>query len=75
MYFYSAINKRYSVLSKQMNNVDNTLQLSNLSKTRWTARAESIKAVWYSYEDICNTLQYICLHPKIFDSNTWTDRF
>ncbi|XP_050065932.1 uncharacterized protein LOC114126893 [Aphis gossypii] len=48
--FFSASNKRYSVLNKQMNNVDNTLQLRNLSKTRWTARAESIKAVWVSYE-------------------------
>lgn len=53
--FFSASNKRYSVLNKQMDNVDNTLQLRNLSKTRWTARSESIKAVWVSYEAICNT--------------------
>ncbi|KAL4085391.1 hypothetical protein QTP88_027250 [Uroleucon formosanum] len=44
--FFSASNKRYSVLNKQMDNVDNTLQLRNLSKTRWTARAESIKAIF-----------------------------
>ncbi|KAL4135161.1 hypothetical protein QTP88_006804 [Uroleucon formosanum] len=58
-----------------MDNVDNTLQLRNLSKTRWTARAESIKAVWVSYEAICNTLQYICSHPEIFDRNTRTKAF
>jgi len=73
--FFSASNKRYSVLNKQMNNVDNTLQLRNLSKTRWTARAESIKAVWASYEAICNSLQYICSHPEIFDRNTRTKAF
>ena len=29
----------------------------NISKTRWTARAESIKAVWISYEQIIDALQ------------------
>ena len=35
--------------------VENTLKLRNLSKTRWTNRAESIHAVWRSYEVIMNT--------------------
>ncbi|CAI6371974.1 unnamed protein product [Macrosiphum euphorbiae] len=70
--FFSASNKRYSELNKQMMDVDNTLQLRNLSKTRWTARAESIKAVWVSFEAICNTLQSMCSHIEIFDRNTRT---
>ena len=36
--------------------VDNPLNLRNLSKTRWTARAESIKSVWNSYEVILDSL-------------------
>ena len=36
--------------------VENPLQLQNLSKTRWVARAESIKAVWASYEAILESL-------------------
>jgi hypothetical protein len=36
---------------------------------------ESIKAVWTSFEVICNTLQSICSHPEIFDRNTKTKAF
>ena len=32
--------------------VDNPLNLRNLSKTRWTACAESIKSAWNSYEKL-----------------------
>ena len=35
---------------------DNPLNLRNLSRTRWTARAESIKSVWNSYEAILDSL-------------------
>ncbi len=37
--------------------VDNALQLTNLSKTRWTARPESIEAVWRSLETITEALK------------------
>lgn len=46
--FFSASTKRYSVLNNEME-IENKLQLKNLSKTRWTARAKSIKAVWNSF--------------------------
>ena len=36
--------------------VDNPLNLRNLSRTRWTARGESIKSVWNSYEAILDSL-------------------
>jgi hypothetical protein len=33
--------------------------LRNLSKTRWSARAESIQAVWTSFDVIVDLLQQI----------------
>ena len=37
--------------------VENPLNLRNLSKTRWIARADSIKSVWSSYEAILDSLE------------------
>ena len=37
--------------------VENFLNLRNLSKTRWIARADSIKSVWSSYEAILDSLE------------------
>ncbi|CAI6373724.1 unnamed protein product [Macrosiphum euphorbiae] len=65
--FFSASNKRDSILSKEMSDLDNVLQLRNLSKTRWTARAESVKAVWCSFEAICDNLHYISSHQDSYD--------
>lgn len=70
--FFSASNKRYSILCKEISDLDNVLQLRNLSKTRWTARAESIKAVWCSFEAICNSLHYISSHQDAYDRMTRT---
>ena len=42
-----------------MEKIENSLQLRNLSKTRWTARAESIEAVVASYEAILEVLKEI----------------
>jgi len=43
--------------------------LCNLSKTRWTAHAESVKAVWTSFEIIIETLQEIS-SSNVYDRNT-----
>lgn len=37
--------------------IENSLQLRNLSKTQWTARAQSIKFVWVSLDSIIKTLE------------------
>lgn len=50
--FSSSSTKRYAHLHYKLNEIENSLHLRNFSKTRWTARAESIKAVWISYEII-----------------------
>lgn len=43
--FFSISDNWYKVLNKQIMDLDNILQLRSLSKTRWTARVESTKAV------------------------------
>ena len=56
--FYTSSTKRMSSLQEsiQVMQVDNPLNLRNLSRTRWTARAEAIKAIWSSYEAILDSL-------------------
>ena len=61
--FFSSSTKRHEVLSKYMEDVANALKLRNLSKTRWTARVESIQAVWISYEAIVEALEEILTKP------------
>ena len=61
--FFSSSTKRHEVLSKYMEDVANALKLRNLSKTRWTGRAESIQAVWISYEAIVEALEEILTKP------------
>ena len=45
------------------------MKLRNLSKTRWTVRAESIRAVWASFEAIKETLETIEASDE-FDNST-----
>jgi hypothetical protein len=67
--FFSASTKRHILLKSKLATIENSLQLRNLSKTRWTARAESIKAVWVSFEIIIETLQEI-INLQGMDKNT-----
>ncbi|XP_025204866.1 zinc finger MYM-type protein 1-like [Melanaphis sacchari] len=69
--FFSASTKRSSNLMERMDKIEGSLKLRNLSKTRWTARAESIKAVWTSLEAIVDTLEYIN-NSNSFDNLTKT---
>ena len=56
--FFTGSTKRNTSLQESIQSmeVDNPLNLRNLSGTRWTARAESIKSVWNSYEAILDSL-------------------
>lgn len=67
--FFAASTKRYGILNNKLSKVEGSLQLCNLSKTRWTARAESVKAVWTSFEIIIETLQEIS-SSSLYDRNT-----
>ena len=51
--------------------VEDPLCLRNLSRTRWTARAESIKSVWKSFEAILDCLD--SLRRNSSDGKTKTD--
>ena len=57
--FFSGSAKQYAVLNDELQNVKNSLMLSNLSLTRWTARAESLRAIWISYEAVIDVLRKI----------------
>lgn len=67
--FFSSSTKRYVHLQKSLAEIENSLQLSNLSKTRWTARADSIKAVWVSFDSIIKILEEMST-AQYFDKNT-----
>ena len=41
-----------------MQEVENALKLRNLSQTRWSARPESIEAVWRSLDAIIQVLHF-----------------
>ncbi|KAL4112339.1 hypothetical protein QTP88_016148 [Uroleucon formosanum] len=68
--FFSASSKRYGLLNIQLSEIENALQLRNVSKTQWTARAESVKAVWGSLEAIIKSLDEICTDNGHFDKFT-----
>ncbi|CAB3994785.1 zinc finger MYM-type 1-like [Paramuricea clavata] len=59
--FFSGSTKRYAVLHDVLQNVENSLILRNLSLTctRWTARAESLRPMWISYEAVIEVLRKI----------------
>ena len=56
-------------MEENIKDVENALKLRNLSKTRWTNRAESIRAVWTSYQLIMNALSTI-QNSGDFDNGT-----
>ena len=64
--FFSGSTKRHAIIANHLEQVENCLQLRNLSKTRWTARAESIKAVWTSLEAIVKALEEAFAVPKLY---------
>lgn len=69
MFFFNASTKWYGIISKKLSEIEGSLKLCNLSKTRWTARTESVKAVWTSFEIIIETLQEIS-SSNLYDRNT-----
>ncbi|CAB4034413.1 zinc finger MYM-type 1-like, partial [Paramuricea clavata] len=57
--FFTSSTKHFQPLKEEITKVENCLMLRNLSKTRWSARAESIQAVWTSLDVIVDVLQQI----------------
>lgn len=67
--FFSSSTKRFHPLLEKLRDIENSLQLRNLSMTRWTARAESLRAVNSSFEGIIDVLVDISV-SRHFDSKT-----
>ena len=63
------ITYRYAEIEKSVEGVEHALKLRNLSKTRWTARAESIRALWISYEEVKESLDTIAFSSKFDDKS------
>ncbi len=55
--FFTSSTKRYFVFQQHVKDIDGALELRNLSVTRWTARSESIRAVWTSFDGILAALE------------------
>ena len=57
--FFTKSTKRNKELKDKLNHIENALQLRNLSKTRWAAHAEAVKAVWTSFNAIVEVLRIL----------------
>ena len=56
--FFTSSTKRHGVLQNvRESEYGTTLELRNLSATRWSARADSIRAVWSSFDEIIQALE------------------
>ncbi|XP_065667812.1 uncharacterized protein LOC136088083 [Hydra vulgaris] len=69
--FFTSSKKRFSHLIEKLEDIDIAIQLVNLSRTRWIARAKSFKAFNQCLEKVIDLLQSIS-NNKIFDTNTRT---
>ena len=54
--FLTRSTSRFGKLKGNIDALQEGLVMKNLSKTRWIGRAESIRAVWVSYEIVIDTL-------------------
>jgi hypothetical protein len=57
--FFTKSTKRNKELKDKLEEIENASMLRNLSKTRWSARAESVKAVWRSLDAILDVLEIL----------------
>ena len=57
--FFVGSAKWFSLLHDELEKIEDALALRNLSATRWTARAESLKAMWVSYDGVLDVLRKI----------------
>ena len=74
--FFNASTKRSKVLVNLLKEVENALQLRNLSKTRWTVCPESVEAVWRSFETVVEALRALnCSEKADSDTKSKASRF
>lgn len=69
--FFSSSTKRNKYLENMLSDIEGSLKLRNLSKFRWNACAESIKAVWTSFEETLQVLIDISLDKNTLDNKKY----
>lgn len=69
--FFTSSTKRFKHLQQKIQGIDKAVQLKNLSRTRWTAKSDSVKALNQSLEEIIELLTEISRN-KEFDCSTRT---
>ena len=57
--FFTKSTKCNKELKDKLEEIENMLMLRNLSKTRWSAHAESVEAVWQSLDAILDVLEIL----------------
>ena len=64
--YYTGSTKRHDALMIKlgMSDSEGKLKLKNLSKTRWSARPESVRAVWVSFNELHDSLNDIRNNKK-----------
>ena len=73
--FFTSSTKRSALLNEEVAEFkagESHLSLVNLSKTRWTASARAVRAVWDGYEGIVSALETI-VSSDMFDTKTKAD--
>ena len=68
--FLSSSPKRHDVLKEKLKMNEGGLLLMNLSKTRWSARPDTVDAFWISLYEICKALEEITDPQSKYDSMT-----
>jgi hypothetical protein len=68
--YFAGSTKRFQSLTEELETIENSLCLKNLSQIRWTARAETIKAVWIAFENIVQVLERIKINIIDFDTKS-----
>ena len=68
--FLSSSPKHHDVLKEKLNMNEGGLLLMNLSKTRWSARPDTVDAFWISLYKICKALEEITDSQSKYDSMT-----
>lgn len=72
--FFNSSTKRYALIKETLQPIENSTNLKNLSKTRWTARAETLNSIVTSYESIIELMDDISASSKM-DYNTKTKAY
>ncbi|CAG9830216.1 unnamed protein product [Diabrotica balteata] len=69
--FFTSSTKRFKHLQEKIQEIDKSVQLKNLSRTRWTAKADSVRALNQTVDQIIEVLSDISKNRE-FDGSTRT---